>query len=897
MEGTFSVFLNMKRHTLIFFFLIHAFPGLLLASGHESEFDRDSVQTVTPGNKRTYQTARMSYAVPKIDGILEDDCWTHDGNWAGDFLQSFPVEGAQPSDSTHFKILYDDRYIYVAIRAFQKPVELDAWPAKRDQFGGDMVGVNFDSYHDYRTAFEFDMTPKGGKMDLLVTSPKQINVNWNAVWDGKAALEDSAWTVEMRIPLSQLRYANRTDQVWGMQAWRAHSRNSEESHWSMVPPDSPTWLAYSGTLTGLRTEKKSRRLEIMPYGLGMLMRSEKVEGDPFRQGLDHRFTGGLDTKIGLTTDFTMDITFNPDFGQVEADPSVLNLTTYETFFVEKRPFFLEGDNLLEVNAGSDKQLFYSRRIGHRPQYNPGLLPDEYAGMPENTSILSAVKITGKNEKGLSLGIMQSVTSRETAEIRTEEGPSRYETVEPLTSYTVARLQQDYNEGNTVMGGILTGTNRSLGEDHLDFLARSAYTGGIDFIHQWQEKTYYVKFNTLFSSVHGDEDAITRLQYSSVRYMNRPDFGHLGIDSSLTSLAGSGALFGIGKAGNSRIRYSFLLDYASPGLELNDIGYLYTADQITQRTRFAYVINDPFSIFRTFSASLSQTNVFNAGVDYLSSTTAASLSSTFVNRWNGSIGVSRSFEGLYTNTLRGGPALMTPGSWAETVGLATDRSRDVSLVVRLNAETSDDDISGFFSFDPTLTFRFDFGIQLSGSMNYSKGKENLQWVGLQQINDEPRYIMALLDRKTLGLTFRADYGITPDLTLQYYGSPYISTGVYSDFKYVTDPRAEEYSERFHLFTPQEIALDPSTNRYIIDETGNGTTDYDFYNPDFSFKQFRSNFVVRWEYRPGSILYFVWQHSRTGYESITDPSIAEGFRNLWDIFPSDVIMLKLNYWFSL
>jgi hypothetical protein len=860
-------------------------------------YQEDTIQGGSGQNTRIYETSRLSSPIPRIDGNLDDDCWINDGEWSGGFLQQRPVEGAKPSQETYIKIFFDDRYIYVGIRACDDPELIDFRPAKRDNMGGDIVGVNFDTYQDFRTALEFDVTPSGAKIDAQIIYPMQMNRNWNPVWDAKVAIEDTAWTVEMRIPLSQLRYVNKTDQVWGMFVWRNHGRNSEESQWFLRPVDSPSWLYPTGTLTGLRTEKKIRRLEIMPYGLGMLRRSERVEGDPFRKGLDHRISGGLDIKAGLTSDFTMDVTFLPDFGQVEADPSVLNLTTYETFFEEKRPFFLEGNNLLDFEFRSRNQLLYSRRIGQRPQYRPNLLPDEYAVAPENTNIFSAIKVTGKNANGLSLGIMQSVTSKESAEISTTDGPSRFQTIEPMASYSVLRLQQDFNKANTVFGGIVTSTNRFLNEEHLNFLPRSAFTGGIDFLHMWKEKSYYVKMNSLFSTVHGDREAITKLQYSSVRFLNRPDFEYLGIDSSLTSLSGSGGEFEIGKAGNARLRYSLNIGYGSPGLELNDIGYLNYTDFLEQTASVSYVINKPFSVFRTLSASLSQSNNFNSRANYLNSGIESSLRSTFKNKWSSTLRFNRSFPGLNTKTLRGGPALLIQGISESSINMSTDRSRPISLNFTIRSGISDDDISRAYSFNTALTGRINRRIELSGGMNYSAEKENMQYVTRRTINNEPRYIMALLDRKTMGFTFRAEYGITPELTIQYYGSPYVSTGVYRNFKYITDARAADYEKRFHQYSDNEITFNPASNYYQIDEPGYGVTDYGFSNPDFNFMEFRSNLVARWEYKLGSIIYLVWQHSRTGRNSDPDHSIGNNFGSLLDIYPTDIFMVKFNYWFSL
>lgn len=887
----------MRRNALILLIICLISSEPLYARIAPSVYLKDTIPGNSMQNTREYRTVKLSSMIPIIDGILDDDCWINEGEWAGGFLQQRPVEGAKPSQETSIKILFDNRFIYVGIRAFDDPELIDFRPAKRDNQAGDHVGINFDTYNDFRTAYEFCVTPSGGKIDQQIIYPMQMNRNWNPVWDAKVAIEDTAWTVEMKIPLSQLRYVNKPEQVWGMFVFRNHGRNSEESQWFLRPVDSPSWLYPTGTLTGLQTVEKIRRLELMPYGLGMLRRSKSVEGDPFRQGIDHRLSGGLDIKAGLTSDFTMDITFNPDFGQVESDPSVLNLTSYETFFEEKRPFFLEGSNLLDFEFRSRNQLFYSRRIGHKPQYNPAIQPDEYALAPENTSILSAIKVTGKNAKGLSIGIMQSITSKENAKISTTNGPSRNQTVEPMTSYFIARLQKDFNRSNTVLGGIFTATNRIINEEHLNFLPGSAYTGGIDFLHMWKEKTYYVKMNSLFSTVNGDREAITKLQYSSVRYLNRTDFNYLEVDSSLTSMTGSGGEIEIGKAGNSRLRYSLNIGYGSPRLELNDIGYLYSADFLEQSASISYVVNDPFSIFRTLSASLSQSNNFNSHAYYLSSETGGSLRSTFTNKWSSTIRSTRSFEGLNINTLRGGPALMIPGMWENSLSISTDKAKPLSVTIAAESEISDDDISRAFSFNPSLTVRFGHNIQLSGGMNYSSEKENLQYVNRRTINNETRYIMAFLDRKTMGFTFRAEYGITPELTIQYYGSPYISTGVYNDFKYITDARAIDYENRFHQYTNQEISFDPASNYYQINESGNGVMDYGFSNPDFNFIEFRSNLVARWEYKLGSIVYLVWQHTRTGRDNDPDHSLGKNFGNMWDIYPNDVIMLKLNYWFSL
>ncbi len=333
------------------------------------------------------------------------------------------------------------------------------------------------------------------------------DASWNPVWKGKEGFEDSAWVAEMEIPLSQLRYSNEDEQVWGLHAWRWIGRLQEESDWEKQTLTGPGVLYNFGELYGIRGLKKSSRLEIMPYALGKLNTFEKEEGNPFAdQGRSWGGNFGLDAKIGLSSNFTVDVTVNPDFGQVESDPSVMNLTAFETFYEEKRPFFLEGKTIFNFDF-DDLNLFYSRRIGHTPSYNYSPPEGQYAKPPENTTILDAVKLSGKTADGLSVGLIQSLNAPEYARTDDGEGHQDKIMVEPLTNYTVTRIQKDYNHGTTMLGGMLTSTNRYIQDTHLDFLSREAYTGGLDLLHQWRNKKYYIDANLVGSYIKGSEDAI------------------------------------------------------------------------------------------------------------------------------------------------------------------------------------------------------------------------------------------------------------------------------------------------------------------------------------------------------------------------------------------------------
>jgi hypothetical protein len=514
--------------------------------------ENPSTDQYTAVGKRIYETTMLQSHPPRIDGELNDPCWK-EGNWSGNYRQHIPAENADPSQQTQLKILYDEKNIYVAIRAFDtEPSKIDRQMGRRDEFRGDIVGVCFDSYFDHRTGFEFDLTAGGSKIDLILLNDGW-DTNWDPVWYGKTGLEDSAWTAEFQIPLSQLRYGKKEVHTWGLHSWRWINRNQEEDQWNLMPRDNPGYLYSIGELHGISGITGKRKIEMLPYVSGQLRTFEKEPENPYATGKEWDYNFGLDGKLGISSDFTLDFTVNPDFGQVEADPSVLNLTAFEVFYEEKRPFFLEGKNILDFDFGSDL-LFYSRRIGHQPMHSPDLDEDEYAEQINNTRILGALKLTGKSKKGLSVGIIESLTAREEVEITGPEDVHN-EAVEPLTHYFIGRVQQDINAGNTMIGGMVTSTHRFLNDPNLNGLSREAYTGGLDLLHFFRNKTFYLDGKMVFSHVRGDELAMENLQCASAHYFQRPDADYLSLDTACHHVGGVGASFRAGKGSNGPWRYS------------------------------------------------------------------------------------------------------------------------------------------------------------------------------------------------------------------------------------------------------------------------------------------------------------------------------------------------------
>lgn len=851
----------------------------------------DTTKYVTKKPLRIYHTCRLSTEKPVIDGKLGDACWGI-GEWSGDYTQWVPKEGAKPSQPTQLKIFYDDRNIYVAIRAFDSlPEKIIRRGGRRDEFTGDMVGISFDSYHDRRTGFEFDVSAAGQRIDLLITNPNNFDLTWNAVWNAKTSKEDSAWTAELEIPLSQLRYSKDSVQVWGLHAWRWIDRLQQESDWEPQSSTGPGMLYLFGELHGINGLPRSRRIEVLPYIRGKFKTFKAEQFNPFtKTGRNWVGNVGLDAKIGLTSNFTADVTVNPDFGQVESDPSVMNLTAFEPFYEEKRPFFLEGKNIFSFDF-DNSSLFYSRRIGRSPSFYPGLDKNEFMHYPDNTPILGAVKLSGKTAKGFSVGLLQSLTASGEASIDSLE-KRRTLKVEPLTNYALVRAQQDFKQGNTVLGGILTSTNRFINTPQLEFMNRNAYTGGLDLLHQWNDKEFYLDAKLVGSSINGSHKAIANLQQSPAHYYQRPDIRYAGLDTSLTQLSGYGGSIRMGKGSKGLWRYSTELIWRSPGLDLNDMGFMQMADVIKQKNSVYCFVNKPVSIFRTYNISLSQTNNWDFGLRYLSSGANVNAYFEFLNKWAVSSSVGYTSNSLDTRILRGGTAMLLPSTWNENFYLRTDPSKKLFFELFTELSASAYGSAKSYSLQPGIRYTPFNTLKLATSINYSGNRNDLQYITTASGDKGSEYILGKIDQHTLGVTFRVDYNITPELSLQYYGSPFVTVGKYAEFKKVTDSKAKNYPDRFSKLFPVL-----NNNTYEVSGSNNGAVDYSFSNPDFDFSQFRSNLVFRWEYHRGAQFYLVWSQERTAFVQPGGNSLHEGLARIKSIFPVNIFLAKLNYWFSI
>jgi hypothetical protein len=851
---------------------------------------------------RIYTTQRLAGKPPVIDGHLDDEAWK-EGDWASDYVQQNPVEGGTPSQKTELKILYDDKYIYFAIRAYDDMTKMAKYSSRRDEFAGDIVGVCFDSYFDKRTGFEFDLTSAGTKMDLVLSN-EGWDTTWDAVWDGKVAYEPDAWTAEFRIPLSQLRYSAQEVQTWGMHAWRWINRLQEESQWNLIPRQGTGRLYNFGELHGIQGLKPRRRIELLPHVLSEVSSLPEQAGNPFVGSADGKAAAGLDAKVGLASNFTLDATVNPDFGQVEADPSVVNLTSYETFYEEKRPFFLEGKRIFTLGlpgsaiAGDvsstveTDQLFYSRRIGAPPPIEPVVQEGAFLETPGETSIISAAKVTGKTKNGLSVGLLQSVTSEEHARVWFNGAQSQVP-VAPTTNYVVGRVQKDWDHGNTIVGGMFTSTHRWLPDDPaVHRLATDAFTGAVDATRFFGDRAYVFEGKGVFSSISGDPSAILALQTNPVHNYQRPDATHLGVDASSTAMVGNAGTLRVARYGKSKWLWSESARWMSPGLELNDVGYLRQADAILNQAALSFTEFEPHGVFRSYDFQITRNDTWDFGGLKTAGATNVLLDGQFANLWNVSGNVSVADAPTDTRLLRGGPAMTTSGRIAATALVSSDMSRALSGGLSATRDFVFDGDGRRSNVTAQVNVRPANKLHFSAITYYEHNVDDLQYVDTAHADGTPRYVLGRLDQDTLGLTLRANAFITPEFTIQYYGSPFVSNGEYERFKRATTPRASDYSERFHQFADSEIAFVPEANAYRVTEGG---VTYAFGNPDFDFRQFRSNLVARWEYKPGSTLFVVWSQDRTD-EQVFGRSLTSSLDALRLAPATNVFLVKVSYWFG-
>lgn len=858
-----------------------------------------SVKTVaqeTSGNKipkRIYTTKRLTKA-PIIDGDISDEGWNA-VEWSSDFTQKDPDEGKAPSHQTKFKVMYDAKYLYIAIRALDSDPDLiQQRLSRRDGFAGDRVNVIIDSYHDKRTAFVFTTTAAGVKGEEIATqNGGNWDESWNPIWYTDAKVDDKGWTAEMKIPFSQLRFGKADEQIWGFNVNRTIFRFQERSLWQRIPNDQAGFISEAGELHGLIGLDSQKQLEIQPFTVLQYDNYPSEQGNPFRTGSDFKLNGGLDAKIGITNDLTLDLTINPDFGQVEADPGAIALDGFQIFFREQRPFFVENKNIFDFEfANGRDNLFYSRRIGRNPHRSANLAAGEFAKEPINSTILGAAKFSGKTQNGWSIGVLESVTANEYAEIREVNGDTREEIVEPLTNFFVARAQKDFNERNSFIGGIFTATNRNL-DGNFNELHKAAYTGGMDFQHNWHNRDYFIEGNIIMSHVLGSEEAIENTQRSIARLFQRVDATHVNLDATRTSLTGTGGRFEIGKNGGGNWRFNAGYVWRSPELELNDVGFLRQTDEMIQFSNLRYLWQVPTKTYRNINVRLEQFSTFDFQGNQNRMQYELKGDINWINNWWSELGFGHA-PLMYENSyLRGGPRFRLPDENFMFFFFGSDRSRKFSFTLGHVNGNNEEDVRDFRRYVLRTNYQPFDAFSMSLNVEFEKTKDKTQYVTESNFTNTTRYILGEIDNQSLTTTLRLNYSINPNFSIQFYGQPFISRGRYSNFNFVNQSTAASISDRVSMYNDNQISL--VNDVYSIDENLDGIIDYSFSKPDFSFVQLRTNLVARWEYIPGSELFFVWARGGVTFD---DPTRSLT-RSLQDQVSSskveDTFLIKATYRF--
>ncbi len=848
---------------------------------------------VVPPSVRAH-AARRTGSI-SIDGRLEEAVWAAAPKQSG-FTQRFPKDGIKAELDTTFAVVYDDSAIYVGVWAADpKPLEIRRLLTRRDvESPTDFVAIGIDSYHDKRTAYVFQLNPAGVQRDMVVSDDANLDDSWDAVWTGDAAVTATGWSAEFRIPLNQVRFPKADTHEWGLQVLRAVSRTQEQSSWSPWPRSGSEVVSKFGVVDGIDHVKPGRRVELLPYASGGIESAPVEAGDPLNASVNPIGNLGVDLKYGLGPAFTLSTTINPDFGQVEADPSQVNLSGTELFFAEKRPFFVEGAELFKLPIGNSnggiEGAFYSRRIGAAPPASPETY--DYIDSPTTTTIYSAAKLTGKTRGGWSVGVFDAVTGQESATI-VVDGERVKPIIAPLTNYAVARVKRDLREGKTTLGGSATAVNRSLAGTGLqDLLHDQAYSGGLQLEHRWGKNAWAAQLSTVGSVVHGTEAAIARTQLSTRHLFQRPD--NFRFDPTQTSMAGIGAGWLVGKVGDTKHwRYGLGGDLRTSGLELNDVGFQRSSDRMVTYYFVEYHDEEPGDQVlnyqlngNLFTVSSFEPRLEDVGLE-------CGANAQLVNYWSLRVGCNIEDARWSTGALRGGPALRSDPRVQGNVRINTDNRKTVQVSFGAYGGTTPDSHATDGGVELGVTIQARPNIDLFAGPSWSRRDDALQYV--QEAADEagkPHYIFGRINQTNLGMTLRMNWTFSPRLSLQAYAQPFIATGRYSEYKDVDRPDAARFDDRFTRLEGNNLALNDSTF------TGRTTGVFAFGRPDFNFTELRSTVVMRWEYRPGSSVFAIWSHGQTAFG---DDGRFQLRGNLETLDPrtrgEDVVLVKLNYWIGL
>jgi hypothetical protein len=832
-----------------------------------------------------------------IDGRLDEEVWASAVVATG-FLQTEPNEGQPSTERTEVWVLYDEDAIYIGARLWDATGDVRQRLGRRDSYlmDSDWFQVMLDSHHDHLTAYQFSINPAGVKRDEIQNGSRN-DASWDAVWDGAATVDAEGWSVEMRIPFSQLRFSGQDAHVWGIQFSRRINRLQEVSVLAFTPRRDRGGVARFGHLNGIREIGQGRRWEIMPYTLARAEYTPVGAGNPFRDGSDFFGGVGLDAKYRLTSALTIDATVNPDFGQVEVDPAMVNLSAFEQSLQEKRPFFVEGADIFRFG---DARLFYSRRIGRAPQ---GALPSgtAFSDRPDAAPILGAAKITGRTTNGWSIGFLEAVAGQTSAAWQNRAGELGETIVEPATNYAIGRVIRDLRGGQTQLGAIGTAVHRDVSGTDLDRQLRStAYAGGVDFTHEFLNRTWSAEGVFAYSHVLGSPEAMLRTQLQSSRYYQRPDAEHLTLDPSMTTMTGYAAKVDVGRRAGLHWRGEASMMVVSPGFEINDMGFLTGVDRVNAGGNLTYVQSTPTRRFRNYRISTGPQFNWNTGGDFIGGRVNVSTNMQFLNFWGANVNLNKRVVGYDDRLTRGGPLARDRAGQSIGGMINSDSRRSVSGRMNWNYSWGGGDEGGTrLGFHVSMRPAEYWSMSIGPSWNRSFTSHQYVTAVTDSVKTATfgrRYIFTELNQETVSMETRVNVNFTSTLSFELFAQPFISTadyGALAELEAARTGRLLQYGRDIGSMT-----YDADTRTYHIDpDLGGPARKFTVQDRDFNTVSLRGNAVLRWEYRPGSTLYLVAQQRRA--ENGVDPQLDlwRDARGLLRGQANTMFVAKVNYWLNL
>lgn len=855
----------------------------------------------------------VATAVPRsgpitLDGRLDEPAWQAAPPTSG-FTQRMPHEGARPTDSTVVRFLYDDDAIYIGARMFNSrgAAGVTSRLTRHDDVPeSDILRIDFDPYHDRLHSVEFDVNPAGWRGDAT-----DADRSWDPVWDAASRVDSAGWTTEIRIPFSQLRFSRDSVQRWGLNIVRIEHRSQERDYWAFWRQNQPGGPAFFGDLQGMRIRRSPEHAELLPYVVARTQRLGTADPrSPFYDPHPSDVRVGADLKYLLTSSFTLSATVNPDFGQVEVDPAVVNLSAYETFFPERRPFFVEGSDVFafgnpgcNINCGLGLDLFYSRRIGRPPQ-GAGLAfaRGPFADVPQNSTILGAAKISGRTRSGYTVGVLDALTRREVAEVAVDDTTRVLQPVEPLTNSFVGRVKRDLHGGRVVLGAIATAVNRSLNDPGLEsILPRTAQTAGVDGEWFSRGRNWHFYAAATASRVAGDSLAIGRAQRSSARFFQRPDrAASPAYDPSATSLGGYGGIVRLSKEGGSWIG-DLNAAVISPGFESNDLGFLQTADWRWVNGTLGRQFTKPTGWYRSLTSMVGAEQQWNYDGDVTGRDVSFANFLQLLNYWNVNVLLSRTFAIENDRLTRGGPVVGQAGGNGITIIVSTDPRRRVELNSNVGFAKQDDG-GHYEQLNLTATLRPASNVRIALGPGYSRSVTTDQY--LAAVPDTTaraffgqRYVFSHLDQRQLYMETRASVTFTPRMSLDLYAQPLLASADFSNFEEFAAPRTRTKRVYGHDVGTITTSGTDQNRVYVIDPDGAGPArSFALANPDFNLRSLRGTGVLRWEWRPGSTAYFVWTQTRSDLAPVGDLDFARDQRALFRTPADNIFVIKISYWMS-